>query len=108
MTITTCAGLTGNEQNIDEVDLGVLLEVVPVPVVLPLPQELDGWLGSVDLPRWHVQIVNKYNLGWRGGERKGREGRGGEGRGGEGRGGKGREGERGEGKGGEKGRGRGR
>ena len=43
-------------------DLAVVLEVIPVPVVHPLPQELNGRLGPINLPRRHVEIIHKHNL----------------------------------------------
>ena len=43
-------------------DLAVILEVIPVPVVHPLPQELNGRLGPIHLPRRHVEIIHKHNL----------------------------------------------
>ena len=43
-------------------DLAVVLEVIPVPVVHPLPQELNGRLGPIHLPRRHVEIIHKHNL----------------------------------------------
>lgn len=42
--------------------LCVFLEVVPVPVVQPLPQQLDGRLSTILLPGRHVQIIHKHNL----------------------------------------------
>lgn len=36
-----------------------LFAVVPAVVVHPLPQQLDGWLGSILLQHGHVQIVDK-------------------------------------------------
>ena len=52
----------GYELHIHQLHGGVLLEVVPVPVVQPLPQELNGRLGTVHLSRGHVQVINKHNL----------------------------------------------
>ena len=43
-------------------DLGVFLEVIPVPVVHPLSQQLNRRLGSVHLSGWHVQVIHKHNL----------------------------------------------
>ena len=43
-------------------DLGVFLEVIPVPVVHPLSQQLNGRLGSIHLPGRHVEVVHKHNL----------------------------------------------
>ena len=43
-------------------DLGVLLEVVPIPVVHPLPQQLNGRLGTIHLSSRHVQVIHKHNL----------------------------------------------
>ena len=69
-------------------DLGVLLEVVPIPVVHPLPQQLNGRLGTIHLSSRHVQVIHKHNLRERERERKRKRG------GGEGEGERGREGER--------------
>lgn len=46
-----------HEQHIHDVQLGRVLLVKPVAVVDPLPQELDGGLGSVHLFGWHVQVI---------------------------------------------------
>ena len=36
-------------------------ESLPHAMICPLPQQLNWRLGSIHLPGWHVQIVNKYD-----------------------------------------------
>ena len=46
---------------VNDLQFGRVLLVVPVPVVDPLPEQLDGRLGPVDLLGWHVQIVHEHD-----------------------------------------------
>jgi len=49
-----------HELYVGEGDLGLVFSVVPVPVVEPLAEELDGRLGSVRLYLRHVDVVLKH------------------------------------------------
>lgn len=48
--------------DIHQVDHGAGLQVIPVPVVQPLAQQLHRGLSTVNLPGWHVHIIHKYHL----------------------------------------------
>ena len=45
--------------DVGELDFGLVLAVVPVPVVVPLAEELDGRLGAVRLHLGHVHVVHE-------------------------------------------------
>ena len=47
--------------HIDQEDLGGVLLVVPVFVVQPLSQQLDGRLGAVLLFGRHAQVIHKHH-----------------------------------------------
>lgn len=47
--------------NINEVDFGCVLPVVPVPMVNPLAKQLNGRLGAILLLGRHVQVVNEHD-----------------------------------------------
>ena len=55
----------GHELSVHQLHGRVLLEVIPVPMVQPLSQQLDRGLRSVHLSCRHVEVIHKHNL-WRG------------------------------------------
>ena len=48
---------SSQKKNVIEVDLGGVLQVVPVACVEVLSHQLNGWLGAVNFEGWHVKIV---------------------------------------------------
>ena len=50
------------ELHIHQLHSRVLLQVVPIPVIQPLSQQLNRWLGTIDLSGGHVQVIYKHNL----------------------------------------------
>lgn len=48
--------------DVHESDHGAVREVVPVPVVVPLSQQLDRRLGAVLLPHRHVDVIHEHHL----------------------------------------------
>ena len=48
-----------HELDVSEIELGVILQIVPVPMIKPLAQQLDWRLSSISLTLRHVQIIHK-------------------------------------------------
>ena len=59
---------TLQSHHVHNVHSGGVLAVVPVAMVRPLSQQLDGRLCSVHLLGWHVEVVHKHHTllthGW--------------------------------------------
>jgi hypothetical protein len=51
---------TGSTHHISKLQTRVVLLVIPVLVVDPLSQQLDGRLGSILLLLRHVQVIHKH------------------------------------------------
>lgn len=51
-----------DELDVDQFDGSHVLQVVPVPVVEPLAEQLDRRLRAVRLPHRHVEVVHKHDL----------------------------------------------
>ena len=55
----TCSGSW--TYHVSELQFGSVFLVVPVSVVQPLSEQLNGWLGTVLLFGWHVQVIHKHH-----------------------------------------------
>ena len=51
-----------HELQVNQLDGSGVLEVIPVPVIQPLAQQLDGGLSTEGLAHGHVQVIHKGNL----------------------------------------------
>ena len=53
--------LRTHELDVDKSKLRLILKVVPIPVIHPLPKQLNRWLSTILFHLWHIEIIDKDN-----------------------------------------------